>query len=263
MYLLLNKMIIGYSKYNNDYILEIEVINKIADLYEIINKEFATYLTNKFKVISITNWKSNEHLNEIDNYKINKIIEINCNDDNTKLLDYNLIKELSIYNYFDKNEDEELYLKNKCGVYTIYHNNGQIYKTYFHNNGIEEGEYNEYTCDSVLKVNSFSINGKTHGKSTFYYNEGNLWHQTNFIMGNREGEYIEYYKNKQIREKSNFVNNKYHGKFESYYDHGGINKIGFYENDEKQGEWLSYFYSGDLCKKLYYENDELIEDIND
>jgi len=251
-------MIIGYSKYNNDYILEIEVINKIADSYEIINKEFATYLTDRFRVISITNWKSNEQLNEIDNYKINKIIEINYNGDYRKLLEYNLIKELSIYNYFNKNADEELYLKNKCGVYTIYHNNGQIYKTYFHINGITEGEYNEYTCDGTLKVHSFSINGKTHGKSTFYYDDGNLWNQTNFVMGNREGEYIEYYKNKKIREKSNFVNNKYHGKFESYYDHGGINKIGFYENNDKQGEWLSYFYSGDFHKIFHYKDDELI-----
>jgi len=73
LYLLLNKMIIGYHKYNNDYTLEIEVINKIVEPYKIINKEFATYWTNKFKVISITNWKTCKKIYEIDNYAVIKI----------------------------------------------------------------------------------------------------------------------------------------------------------------------------------------------
>lgn len=251
---ILKEMNKGYHKYKNDYIIEIGVIKKIKDTYNIINKDTATYWTNKFKVLSITNWKTDNTLDEIDNYKINKIIEI----DNEDLFSYNLSKELSICNFFDDRYDEEIYLKNKCGVYTNYHNNGQIYRTFFHNNGIEEGEYKEYTPDGKIKAERFYINGKKYGKSTIYHNNGQLYTISNYIDGKLEGVYEEYHKNGNLRMKLNFVNDNEHGKFESYYDNGCIDESGIYENGKQQGEWLSYFYSGDLCKKLYYEDDELI-----
>jgi antitoxin component YwqK of YwqJK toxin-antitoxin module len=239
-------MNLGYHKYNNDYIIEIEVINKIDDNYNIINKLYATYWTNKFKIISITNWKNDEEYEKIDIYKINETIFIDTDNDFSKLLDYHLIKELSICNYFDNKNDENIYLKNKCGVYKNYHNNGQIYKIYFHNNGIIEGEYKEYTCENILKSHRFYINGKKHGKSLFYYDNGNIWHQTNFILGVKEGAYEEYFENGNIKRKCFFVNNNFHDKYELYYDNGSIDTIGFYENGKKHGEWINYFYGGKI-----------------
>ena len=48
-------MLIGYHKYQNDYIQEIEVINKIKNEYDIINNDTMTYWTNKYRIISIYN----------------------------------------------------------------------------------------------------------------------------------------------------------------------------------------------------------------
>jgi len=244
----------GYHKYNNDYIIEIEVINKIKDSYKIINKHTATYWTNKFKILSITNWKTGNKLDEIDNNVTNKIIETDSED----LFCYNLSKKLSICNFFDFNCDEETYLKNKCGMYTNYHDNGQTHRTFFHNNGIEEGEYREYTSDGAIKAERFYINGKKHGKSIIYNNNGSIFVSKHYVNGKLEGIFEEYHYNGIIRNKINFVNGNEHGKYELYFNNGCMEKSGVYENGNQQGEWMVYFYSGDLCRKMYYKDGKLI-----
>jgi len=150
------KMIIGYHKYKDDYIFEIKVIQKTDD-DDITNKEFATYYADILKILSITNWKTGEQLKELDEYEINEILI--CRQNNY-LIDYNLSKDLAICNYFSDDKERYSYLKNKCGLYTDYHCNGQIYRTYFHNNGIEEGVYKEYTPYGTIKAKRFYINGK-------------------------------------------------------------------------------------------------------
>ena len=239
-------MNIGYRKYNDDYIIKIEVIKKIVDRYEIINKDTATYWTNKFKILSVTNWKTGEQLNKIDNYEADKIIEIN----NEDVFPYNLSKEIAIYNYFHYKNDEEIYLKNKCGLYTNYHNNGQIYRTFFHNNGIEEGEYKEYTQSGTIKAKRFYMNGKKYGESMIYHNNGIIYILSYYVNNILEGVYEEYYENGQLKEKSNFLNGKYHGKFESYFENGNKSKTGYYDNDKKIGEWLIYNHNGIYLNRI-------------
>ena len=182
-------MIIGYHKYKDDYIFEIEVIQKIDD-DDIINKEFATYHADIFKILSITNWKTGEQLKELDEYKINKIL---MRRKDNYLFHYNLSKDLAICNYFSNDEERYLYLKNKCGLYTDYHYNGQIYRTYFHNNGIEEGEYKEYTQSGTIKAKRFYMNGKKYGESMIYHNNGIIYILSYYVNNILEGVYEEYY----------------------------------------------------------------------
>lgn len=162
-------MNIGYLKYQGEYIIEIEVIDKIPeDEYdcEIINRETATYYAKKIKILSITNWISNKQFQKINKYEINKVISLEELEGLVDF-DYKLSKDLAICHYIEKS-DQYIYLKDKIGVHINYNDTGNQSEIFFHNNGIIEGEFIKYYEDGTLMEKSFYVNGERHGKCVFY-----------------------------------------------------------------------------------------------
>ena len=118
-------MNIGYF-INGDYIIEIDIIDDYNKSHNnMINQTYAEYYTEKYKILSITNWKTGLQKNKIKNYKINDI--------KYKKIAFVKNKDIAIQNIFkdidkkNKNEEDE-YLKTKTGIFINYYKNGQIYK---------------------------------------------------------------------------------------------------------------------------------------
>lgn len=162
-------MNIGYLKYKNEYIIEIEVIERIsADEidHEIINRDTATYYAKKIKILSITNWISNQKFQKIDIYEINKVILL---EELEGYVDFNykLSKDIAICDNIEKSY-QDIYLKDKTGVHINYNDTGNKSEIFFHNNGIIEGEFIKYYEDGTLMEKSFYVNGERNGKCVFY-----------------------------------------------------------------------------------------------
>lgn len=209
-------MIIGYFVYN-DYVIEIEVLNNLSPLHDIniINAEYATYHTTKYKIISITNFLTMTKVNsdESNYYKIN-----NINEHVTMKIDYVLNKDIAIYNTYNNPKNSVLeYLKNKSGIFRNYHKNGQIKIQVYHNNGIFEGEYIYYYIDgSCAKITNF-INGILHGKCIEYFYNGQIALDSNYINGNLDGKYRSYYKNSNLKIICNYKNGLKNGLYIEYH----------------------------------------------
>ncbi len=172
-------MTIGYIRYT-DYIIEIEDLDKPNDSEIDINKKFAQQYTSKFIVKSITNWKTN---NQIENIDIIEKIDLFGDLENFKVgqiyysdtkQHYSLDKELAIFHYSFSADDEEEYLKNKSGIFKKYGYTGKLNKEYFHNNGIKEGICKEYNSDGNLLRECNYINNKRNGVYRVFSRDGKI-----------------------------------------------------------------------------------------
>ncbi len=178
-YNLIKNMTIGYIRYT-DYIIEIEDLDKPNDSEIDINKKFAQQYTSKFIVKSITNWKTN---NQIENIDIIEKIDLFGDLENFKVgqiyysdtkQHYSLDKELAIFHYSFSADDEEEYLKNKSGIFKKYGYTGKLNKEYFHNNGIKEGICKEYNSDGNLLRECNYINNKRNGVYRVFSRDGKI-----------------------------------------------------------------------------------------
>jgi antitoxin component YwqK of YwqJK toxin-antitoxin module len=175
-------MTIGYIRYTY-YIIEIEDLDKPNDSEIDINKKFAQQYTSKFIVKSITNWKTNNQIENIENIDIIEKIDLFGDLENFKIGQiyysdtkhhYSLDKELAIFHYSFSADDEEEYLKNKSGIFKKYGYVGKLSKEYFHNNGIKEGVYKEYNINENIRVECNFINNKKNGVYKMYSNDGKI-----------------------------------------------------------------------------------------
>lgn len=151
---------IGYFRYIIDYIIKIEVLDDINN-DSALDKEHAVHSTKLFKVLSIVIWKTGKQINNVEMFRIGHIYTI--------FKWYSLNEELALFNYFGATIDEEIYLKNKSGVFRKYDDYGEIKKEYFHNNGIKEGTEKIYRDGDLIEENNY-IGGKLNGKSISYLN---------------------------------------------------------------------------------------------
>lgn len=133
----------------------------------IIDKLYATYITNKFKIIKIEDIITKELIYNYGNYIVDKIV---CETKN-----YYLIKERAFFeiDYYQHNFDDEykpidkLYYINfftNCGGYSGLHrswyDSGQLLEEFYHINGNFEGLYREYFENGSIKNEYYYINNK-------------------------------------------------------------------------------------------------------
>jgi antitoxin component YwqK of YwqJK toxin-antitoxin module len=272
-------MNVGYF-INGDYVIEIDIIddyNKSQN--NMINQTYAEYYTEKYKILSITNWKTGLQKNKIKNYKLNDIIH--------KKKAFVKNKDIAIQNIFkdidkkNKNEENE-YLKTKTGIFINYYKNGQIYKTFFHNNGKKEGEYKKYYENGLLCETCNYFDNKKYGENIIYdidsniesiknyyddklhgnwkeYSNKELIFDANYNHGISDGNYIEYYgcNEGQIKISCNYKDGNYDGKFIRYYENGDIERVCNYIDGKLDGICNIYFEDGQLEIVAYYKNGKL------
>jgi antitoxin component YwqK of YwqJK toxin-antitoxin module len=96
-------------------------------------------------------------------------------------------------------------------------------------NGLREGDWYNYSQDSIILVHDRYLNGEEI-PITFkeYYENGQLKSVSNFLHDNRIGTWIVYFRS------------------------GQINVISNWENDVRQGETIEYDENGNVkCKKTF------------
>jgi antitoxin component YwqK of YwqJK toxin-antitoxin module len=127
----------------------------------IINKLYATYRTNKFKILEIEEIDTKKLIDKYNNYKVGDII--------TKNKNYYFTKERAFfefdYQYFDDTFDllDKLYyikfFKNGySGLHRDWYDSGQLYEEFYHINGIFEGMFIQYHEDGKIKCEFKFIN---------------------------------------------------------------------------------------------------------
>jgi len=209
-----------------------------------VDSEHIIHKCTKFKILSIKNIFTQEKIDKIIynerfiNYRLsetqiqeNDFIEIN---------DIIYIKSNTEYEIFFLNENDAInfsfsfnrlvakykeYNISFSGPYKKYdHLTGKIYKDFYHNNGIFEGEYIDYQNNGCLQIKCNYINGKLHGKHIYYFENG-IINTSYYTLGIKNGESI----------------------IEEYYDNNGINilltrEIINYDNGIIINPIIKYFY---------------------
>jgi len=130
----------------------------------IINKVYATYNINKFKILEIEDIVTKELKNNYDKYKVGDII---CE---TKK--YYLIKERAFFeidydqhNYSDEYKPiDKLYyinfFSNYYGLHKSWYDSGQLKEEFYHINGMCEGLYREYYENGNIKCEYYHVNNE-------------------------------------------------------------------------------------------------------
>jgi antitoxin component YwqK of YwqJK toxin-antitoxin module len=153
----------------NCYIFSIELCEDSKhneNRLNIVDKLYATYTTNKFKIIEIENMVTTEIIDKYYNYKVGDII---C-----KTVKYYLTKERAFFEIkYDRDDIDEYkpidklyYIKffTNCGGYSGLHrswyDSGQLQEEFYQINGNFEGLYREYFENGSIKNEYYYINNK-------------------------------------------------------------------------------------------------------
>lgn len=150
----------------NCYIFSIELCEDSKhneNRLNIVDKLYATYTTNKFKIIEIENMVTKEIINKYFNYKVDDII---C-----KSVKYYLTKERAFFEIkYDRDDIDEYkpidklyYIKffnnNYSGLHRTWYDSGQLYEEFYHHNGSIEGLYKQYDMKgNIIWENNFINN---------------------------------------------------------------------------------------------------------
>ena len=185
---------IGFVSYL-DYIITIECDDYKSVDKHIINHDYATFETDKFKIIKI------EDVNEKD-YTITEKYELNKIYDNKKSFKINkqcIINEIinnlhrsklhaDTSKYFKDSYNEliKFFPNGISGICKLYHNNGSLREEYFHNNGDIEGDYIIYYDNGKIKEKCNYLNGKKHGKWTQYHPDGKVQYWDDYLNGQKQ-----------------------------------------------------------------------------
>jgi antitoxin component YwqK of YwqJK toxin-antitoxin module len=257
----------------NKYIITLEYTkNKIA----IINNMFQYNNENFYKIVEIEDFTNNQKLNEIINFKVDDIINIESKLFNTR--------EQAFYYNFIKNQEYLFFENGYSGIHKTYNDKGELLNEFFHINGKINGLYTEYLEKNIIKENLFVNNrlieekifkkkklisyfiytdtgkiferyydnGKMHEKGKCinfkfiedyyqYYENGILNVHKYYLDGVLNGKYKEYFKNGKLYIESNYTNNRLNGERREYFESGNLKSISYYKNNKLNGEYIQYF----------------------
>ncbi len=145
--------IIGYYK-DYRYVVTIRANDYTPFSKTVINPETALYKTRNYEIL-----------------KIEDIIENEINDPTfrlKKLVFFYINKELAIFDKFIEYKEYQIFPLGYSGMYYEYHENGNLYKKFYH------------------------INGKIHGEFLTFYENGNPQIICDYVQGEKFGRNIEY-----------------------------------------------------------------------
>jgi len=212
---------IGYA-YESFYILtiECEAYNSYCEEYnshwkKVVDKENATYITKKFKIIEIEDLHSNKY-DTIDKYLIPRdcIVSKNgiysINNTYEEKIDFWFNKEIALNKKIRNSRDYKKTPFNPLRPIYIFHNLCvPLYEEYLPKffsdiKGIS-GIYKQYYPDGVLEKECYHNSDKYEGEHKAYYENGKLREITTYINGKRCGKNVEYYENGAIIYR-NYIN---------------------------------------------------------
>lgn len=117
-----------------------------------------------------------------------------------------------------------------------------------------------------MKFKGNVSNGYEDGTWNYFYSNGIIKKIINFNIGTPEGKVINYYSTGEQREIMHYFQGKLHGQYELWYSKNEIHITGNYVNGFKQGDWKEYEngilkiekYNLDTLKQTeYFEENQL------
>ena len=148
------------------YILEIDLCDDSIsneNRNDIVDKYYATYKTNKFKIINIENMITNENITKLYEYNIGDIVKKNIT-------------------YFFNKECAFFYLENEYFEGSYKYIDKLYYVDFFkQHNKIYNGIHKSWYANGILREEFYHIDGKLEGLYKEYNNKGKINILTNFI----------------------------------------------------------------------------------
>lgn len=173
-------------------------------------------------------------------------------------------------------------LKNRTGWTVWYYDNGQVFDSAYHINGLGNGRIKHWYKNGKLNEETVWENGIQNGVSKIYYENGQLKQSSFWVKGEIEGQYegwfengnkkfiqlnknnlsegesTTWYSNGNFKNQGSYKNGEKHGKFIFYHENGKLKSVGNCENGKQVGEWYWYDDNGKLFQKDTYDYGELI-----
>lgn len=151
---------------------------------------------------------------------------------------------------------------------TLYHENGQIYKSLDIKNARAYGKYKEWYPNGNLKIESFVIGGSADfqlqsdwlfdGICKAYDENGKLISEFPYNKGALQGIAKYYYPTSQISKTIPYINNEIQGEVIEYSTNGEMLSKTTFKNGKKDGTSTGFWNKDNISYTEDYENDLLM-----
>lgn len=192
-------------------------------------------------------------------------------------------KELGRGKWLDAGEFELFQGSVTDGVYKLYHDTGELKRTFsFKNgtlngpcavffrsgqvdrkgvfkNGLEEGTSKLFYSDGKLKGTSLYVHGKKNGPTKLYYDSGALRSDLNFKNSKPDGKQTMYYENCKPESVVIYKNGVPNGEVRFFYENGKLKMKGHFVNGALDGVVTTYYESGRVKKRKRFTNGRVLE----
>jgi hypothetical protein len=185
---------------------------------DIVNRETATYRTNKANVLKIEDTEGNEYTHA-------KSFGYN------KSLDYIVHETILV-------EDYDMDLEDVCapGIhYFLSRRRAELYGSYSLKQFIDNSSFlfQKWHDNGQKLMECTYENGKLQGLYQTWYSDGRKWVECTYVNGERHGLYQWWYKTDQKQCECNYVNDTIHDLYQAWYVNGLKKEESTYVNGQK------------------------------
>ena len=252
---------------------------KILDDFILFDQDGDSFSFNKRRIDKVIDANGRvifEHVDLIANLETDK-------DNNPIYLFHRNGKELGCGKWIDAGEFELIRGSVTDGVYKLYHDTGELKRTFsFKNgnlngpcevffrsgqvdrkgvfkNGLEEGISKLYYSNGKLKGTSVYKHGKKNGPTKLYYVSGAVRSQLNFKDSKPDGKQIMFYENGKPESIVIYKNGVPNGEVKFFYENGKLKMNGVFVNGVLDGIVTTYYESGRVKKRKRFRNGRVLE----
>jgi antitoxin component YwqK of YwqJK toxin-antitoxin module len=147
------------------------------------------------------------------------------------------------------------FIKNNLeqGEWELYDNDNILKSVVNYKNGLKHGDVKEFYSDGNIKTLGKMWHGKKQDTINWFYNDGKLKimeiTEIDTINKVSKGIVYHYYNNGTLHKKIPVINEKSNGLSEIYYDNGKLKSISNYSNGILNGDGIGYHQSGAMAYK--------------
>ena len=226
----------------------------------VVDSNFAEFITDKVKVLSLINPETREKLEEDRSiydpefvYQVGEIIETEHNFDIIICSNPNNLAYMGRGVHYFKTYAAALswyyeHHQKINGKHIRYNKNGQKQSEWNYKNGKRDGKQYSWYENGQKSFESNYKNGKQDGKDVMWYENGQKLFEDNWKDGQSEGKQYGWHENGQKWSEYNYKNGKRDGKQYYWHKNGQKQLEENYKNGQKDGK-----------QKYWYENGEKAE----
>ncbi len=152
--------IVGYFKDYN-YIITIRTDDYTSVSKVVINPETALYKTQHYEILKMEDIFDND----VDETKFRI----------KKTAFFYIKKDLALFDRFIEYKEYQLFPLGYSGIHREYHENGNIYREFYHINGVIDGEYRTFYNNGNPQIICDYVNGQKLGRDIEYKINGELY----------------------------------------------------------------------------------------